>query len=846
MGWYCSKVYALNYKQQIMRSVTNKSIYLFTSLLLIFPAFINAQESIGMATGNYSGVTGVWFNPANIADSRYKFDINIIGLNSYFNNNYLLVKNTAIVRRLFYRDPYNSSLTAVKNDLLQEQLPVNGKVYGRVESSIHFPLSFMATTGKRSAIALTMNNRTINKIDSMPVNLARAFFNELGDPLLYNTPIRADSLQYNFLNWQEVGLTYSRVILNGDHHFLKLGFTAKWLGANAGAYIQTDNAVVNFKNSKTLSVQSPLIHYARTERADIGQFNRKDIFNNLEDQAFGWDAGLVYEFRARVKKFKYVNESLEEQTRRDMNKYMFRIGLSLVDMGKFTLNKRALTNDHSANILNWDFSNVKATNFSQWDTAYSKKITYISGAPATFTYRLPAALIANFDLHLFAGFYVNLAAKAPFESFKKATDTYISANRWIAVTARFEGKFLGIYVPVIRQNNRTNIGATIKFGPVYIGSNNLAQILSNESSYEADFHAGLRLSIPHGKPTKFSKYAQNILYGKTDTVAYKTVWQKQLDALQHEIDDLKKGINDSTRVKAVQIIINNDGVTSTVEKTENGNVVIKNNVAEQQLKKEEDYNRQQNNTTDSLIRKLAEKNIEVEHMKRSANEEKKESKKGKGKKKEEPKVVETSNKEMEQEMERIRKQMAIQNAVLIGGGTAAVIASGNSKGDSTKGKDLLKDSASVTIKDSPVNEDSTKSVVVFKTDTIYIRDTIRINENANDAAYKLVDSEHFEPILFAKGSSNINKTDKNRIVALAATVKQHSDWRIEITGMTDATGSVAANRKMASVRSNAVTTILLKNGVKDNQFISRSKLADTNNIAEAENPRRVAIRILSH
>ncbi|MEY2916895.1 MAG: OmpA family, partial [Bacteroidota bacterium] len=266
----------------------------------------------------------------------------------------------------------------------------------------------------------------------------------------------------------------------------------------------------------------------------------------------------------------------------------------------------------------------------------------------------------------------------------------------------------------------------------------------------------------------------------------------------------------------------------------------------QQLKKEESYNRQQNNTTDSLVRKLAEKNIEVERMKRSANEEKKESKIGKGKKKEEPKVVETSNKEMEQEMERIRKQMAIQNAVLIGGGTAAVIASGNSKGDSTKGKDLLKDSAWVTIKDSPVNEDSTKSVVVFKTDTIYIRDTIRISENANDAAYKLVESQHFDPILFAKGSSSINKTDKNRIVALAATVKQHSDWRIEITGMTDATGSVAANRKMASVRSNAVATILLKNAVKDNQFISRSKLADTNNIAEAENPRRVAIRILSH
>lgn len=100
-----------------------------------------------------------------------------------------------------------------------------------------------------------------------------------------------------------------------------------------------------------------------------------------------------------------------------------------MDIGKFTLNKQPLTNDHSAIIVNWDFSGVNASNFSDWDTAYSKQVNYISGAPGKFTYWLPAALIANFDLHLFGGFYINVAAKAPFESFKKATDMYISPNK---------------------------------------------------------------------------------------------------------------------------------------------------------------------------------------------------------------------------------------------------------------------------------------------------------------------------------------------------------------------------------------------------------------------------------
>jgi len=321
----------------------------------------------------------------------------------------------------------------------------------------------MATTGKKSAIAFRMNNRTVNQVDSLNPELARLFYNGLSYPDLNGKDIGVDSVNYRFLNWQEISFTYSRVMLSSNHHFLKLGVTLKWMGANAGGYIQTDNAVVNFRDSTTLSLSSPLIKYARTERADIGTFRRRDVLNYLEDQSFGWDAGFVYEFRAKVKKFKYIDTDLQEQQRRDLNKYLVRIGLSLVDMGKFTLTKKTLTNDHSANIVNWDFSEVGAHNFSDFDTAYSKKINYIPGASPTFTYRLPAALIGNIDLHLLGGFYVNAAVKAPLEGFKTKTDAFVSPNRWVAITPRFEGRLFGLYVPIVHINKRTNIGATIRF-----------------------------------------------------------------------------------------------------------------------------------------------------------------------------------------------------------------------------------------------------------------------------------------------------------------------------------------------------------------------------------------------
>ena len=533
-----------------MRSLSVSNIVYALAFFIFISMKSIAQENIGMSTGNYAGSTGVWFNPASIADSRLKFDINLFGVNTYFNNNYLLVKRDAFVRRLFFKDPYNSSFDAVKSDLLEETWPVNRDVNARVETNLLFPLSFMATIGKKSAIAFRMNNRTINQVDSLNPELARFFYHDRNYPELMGKDIGVDSLNYRFLNWQEISFTYSRVILSTDHHFLKLGATLKWLGANGGGYIQAENANVNFRDSNTMSLSSPLIKYARTERADIGTFQRRDILNNLEDKSWGWDAGLVYEFRAKVRKFKYVDTDQKEQQRRDLNKYLFRIGLSLVDMGKFNLTKKPLTNDHFANIVNWDFSEVGAHNLSDFDTAYSKQITYMPGASTTFTYRLPAAIIGNLDLHLFNGFYINAAIKAPFDGFKKSTDAYVSPNRWIAITPRFEGRLFGLYVPVVHTNKRTNIGATIRFGPLYLGSTNLSEILTNKSAYEGDFHVGFRIPVAYGKPSRFTKFVNNtMLSGNQDTISKKSTYQQQLDSLAKEIDLLKSKLNDTKQTE---------------------------------------------------------------------------------------------------------------------------------------------------------------------------------------------------------------------------------------------------------------------------------------------------------
>jgi hypothetical protein len=82
----------------------------FLILLFISTSLIaQAQDFLGYANSNYAGVSGVNLNPASIADSRFKFDILIVGTSLNFSNNYVGMKKTALAH------PNKSLLAALKD-----------------------------------------------------------------------------------------------------------------------------------------------------------------------------------------------------------------------------------------------------------------------------------------------------------------------------------------------------------------------------------------------------------------------------------------------------------------------------------------------------------------------------------------------------------------------------------------------------------------------------------------------------------------------------------------------------------------------------------------------------------
>jgi len=88
--------------------------------ILIVIAFIqisissNAQEWIGYSATNYAGIHSVLFNPAEIVNGRYQFDLNLAGVSLGFDNNFIGLKHPGFFLSKILKDKID--YTTIENN----------------------------------------------------------------------------------------------------------------------------------------------------------------------------------------------------------------------------------------------------------------------------------------------------------------------------------------------------------------------------------------------------------------------------------------------------------------------------------------------------------------------------------------------------------------------------------------------------------------------------------------------------------------------------------------------------------------------------------------------------------
>ncbi|MCK0160871.1 DUF5723 family protein [Allomuricauda sp. F6463D] len=456
----------------------NKIMYLrklVIGLLLVSTInVIQSQSYIGFLEDNYNGVHGIISNPANIADSRLKMDINLAGISALYGNDYI---------------GFNLS------DAFADYSSVfdNAETYPSIDNFLAFNIdvmgpSVMLSINEKSSLAIFTRGRGVFNLNEANGYLLEkeGGFNENEDFNLVE-----NSIYGSFTAWGEIGATYARVLLNDEEHFLKGGLTGKVLQGIGNVYIDGTGISVDYNAGAREVTTTGEIRLGDTGNIDENG-NTGEALDLDNGFGIGGDIGFVYEWRpnhARYTKMKSDGSSVDD---RGANKYKLKLGLSITDLGKildvkgtdrlYNLNKIQDIDNFDGDVL----EEALLDNFDQISSTQSRD------------YILPTALHTNADLSLSSKFYLNLNADISLTSKTKAnTGSILNQYR---LTPRYETKWLAVYSPIsLLSGVGFQWGAGFRLGPIYMGSGSVLSSIIGKDTKGLDLYAGAKIPIYQSK-----------------------------------------------------------------------------------------------------------------------------------------------------------------------------------------------------------------------------------------------------------------------------------------------------------------------------------------------------------
>ena len=502
------------------------------SILIILASPVSllmAQDFLPVLSDNYMGINQATLQPAAIVDSHFERDFSLLGFNCdiyndamRFRSKWLLNPLSVLTQKRWWDD----------NTYLDDPNGMDKSFF--MSQSIMGP-GFLVSIGEKHALGITYRLRTITNTDDLTEPLFRSIYSEYEDPSYWNhwyLDEKMRSVQHIFGDY---GFTYATEVLNNGPNFLKVGITIKLLQGIAAAYVQCDSLLFYYdgnsgSSEKPISWNSPYVYGGLSGNwghyNELGHYDYSINYQLTSKPSVGLDIGIVYEFRPKYKQYFYNVDGNRYLVRKDRNKYLLKIGVSLFDIGRLKYKKEynsfnlvaSFTDDYLERYLDGDnsvpdntfwldakqasFSFLEYVNFV--DTLYQRYLNdrgveKVENDPGYFTVRLPAAVSLQADVKVYHGFYVNLTTyTALFQGFSKAPNSHNMSN--YSITLRYEQKWVTVSVPVqFNQFQKITVGLGIRTAFVYAGVTNLfSAALSDRHSL--NIYIGAKFPVFKGRP----------------------------------------------------------------------------------------------------------------------------------------------------------------------------------------------------------------------------------------------------------------------------------------------------------------------------------------------------------
>lgn len=504
---------------------------LFTLMLMVVAIMgaqnAKAQTYLPFVNDNYAGITAVGWQPASLADSRYKFDMTIVGVNFSTYNNYVYLQNK------YWADAKKDSGYDLRERFLQySPLLKEGQTAYIYQDAQVDVLNFMVSINPRFTIGFGARIREHLNVDNVSRALAGLAFNggldgaradgtpwvsdedgfyvstDWYDPNDPHHVINEKNIRVNMSVWAEYGVSFAGVILGQDkngaansQHYLAAGATMKILQGLGSAYIYASNANYSFINGDSVHFDNTEVHYGLSETADKDYFDNFTFNNMGERLSVGFDLGVVYEWRPDYKKYNYITRDGSEKGLRTENKYKLKVGLSLTDLGSVKYkkgnNSADFIIDGTLDISQWrqNFQDLETFNDDLINKDKDGIVTKLDDGETYYRMSLPTQINLQVDYNIWKNFYINLSGSL---AMRQAYTKYSKVHGYnaISITPRYERRWFGVAIPLqYNQFAGFAVGLGLRLGPVWIGSNNLVSTIASGKTKNANVQALLKLPI---------------------------------------------------------------------------------------------------------------------------------------------------------------------------------------------------------------------------------------------------------------------------------------------------------------------------------------------------------------
>jgi hypothetical protein len=454
-----------------------------------------AQQNLGIRNSNYAGIQGALLNPSSIADSKLEWDVNALAVDEVFDNNFFYIPKNSLT---FFG--FNKIVKGIVNeDLFYTEFDPNNpnKLYNLTFSTEVLGPSFFVKILKKHVVGLTISDRSYANIKNIPGNVAQNAFAYLVEPDLWNTTFHDSTSRINSMNWLEYGVHYAAVLYSKGRDELKGGISLNYLQGVAAAYTNHSNYYYKIVDTSNIIFTNTNIDYGRTDINTYQELNH--------GHGIGMDLGFTYLHLKDPDQMVHTPDS--KLFGGNTNDYVYRIGISLIDIGHINFNRNSASfhlQGDSANLTNWH--EAKFSSNDQFDKTLSA-IFYNGDSTQSLTANhfkmaMPSALSLQADWNVYQNFYANLTI---IKGFGHGSNPGVRRPDIYSLTPRYETLWGEVSLPMSLMYYglwKPRIGIAVRIAYFFIGGDSPWGLLIKTNNLDGvDFYAGIHIFMPEKKKT---------------------------------------------------------------------------------------------------------------------------------------------------------------------------------------------------------------------------------------------------------------------------------------------------------------------------------------------------------